>query len=156
MVDDLFNTQIPVQEVVLRLLMASVFGMVLGWERERRNKPAGLRTHMMVCLGSAAFFVIALEFLLGPLKDYEDIRPDPMRIIEGVIGGIGFLGAGSIIQARGSVRGLTTGASIWAAGAVGLACGGGYYLVATIVTLIAFIILFAVGLLEHRFFQSSD
>lgn len=141
--------------VVLRLGTACVLSMLIGYERERRNKSAGLRTHMLVGLGAAAFFLIFVEFALGPLKEAENISPDPTRIIEGVITGIGFLGAGAIIQNAGSVRGLTTGAGIWVAGAIGLACGGGYFVIAGVVTGFTIIILALAGFLEARYLHEN-
>lgn len=134
----------------LRLLLAALFAMAIGFERERKQKPAGLRTHMLVGIGAAAFFMIFIEFALGPLKDTEKISPEPMRVLEGVITGIGFLGAGAIIQGRGDVRGLTTGAGIWVAGGIGLACGGGYYLLAGQVTAFTVFVLAVLGWVERR------
>jgi len=90
--------QLSLDTVLLRLLAATFLGTLIGWERESKNKPAGLRKHMLVGLGSAAFFLISIEFTLGPLKDAEGISPDPTRIFQGIITGIGFLGAGAIIQ----------------------------------------------------------
>ena len=148
------DLDIPPEVVALRLLAAVVLSMAIGWERERREKPAGLRTHMLVGLGAAAFYLLAIEFVLGGMKDAEDIRPDPMRIFEGVITGIGFLGAGAIIQRGSEVRGLTTGAGIWVAGAIGLACGGGYFVIAGVVTVLAIVILAVVGWLEHHIYKS--
>jgi putative Mg2+ transporter-C (MgtC) family protein len=142
--------------VATRLGVACVLSMLIGYERERRNKPAGLRTHMLVGLGAAAFFLIFVEFALGSLKEAENISPDPTRIIEGVITGIGFLGAGAIIQNAGSVRGLTTGAGIWVAGTIGLACGGGYFVIAGVVTGFTIIILALAGFLQARYLDSEE
>lgn len=108
--------QLSLDTVLLRLLAATFLGTLIGWERVSKNKPAGLRKHMLVGLGSAAFFLISIEFTLGPLKDAEGISPDPTRIFQGIITGIGFLGAGAIIQGNEDVTGLTTGAGIWLAG----------------------------------------
>lgn len=146
-------TQVELDTVLIRLFAACVLTMLIGWERERKNKPAGLRTHMLVGLGAAAFFLISIELALGPLKDAEGLSPDPTRIFQGVITGIGFLGAGAIIQGRGEVRGLTTGAGIWVAGAIGLACGGGYFVIAGVITVFTIVILFIVGYAESRFLQ---
>lgn len=130
--------------------------MLIGWEREKKDKPAGLRTHMLIGLGSAAFFLIFIEFTLGPLKDAEGISPDPTRIFQGVVTGIGFLGAGAIIKGGNDVRGLTTGAGIWVSGGIGLACGGGYYVIATIVTIFTLLVLIVVGWVENRVIDSSQ
>lgn len=142
--------QVEVDTIIVRLLAATVLAMIIGWERESKNKPAGLRTHMLVGLGAAAFFLIFIELALGPLKDSEGLSPDPTRIFQGVITGIGFLGAGAIIQGRGEVKGLTTGAGIWVAGAIGLACGGGYYAIAGAVTAFTVIILGVLGYVHSK------
>jgi putative Mg2+ transporter-C (MgtC) family protein len=153
---DIPGTELSAETVFIRLFAAGLLAMVIGWERERRNKPAGLRTHMLVGIGAATYFLIFTEFALGPLKDNEGLSPDPTRVIEGVITGIGFLGAGAIIQGRGDVKGLTTGAGIWVAGAIGLACGAGYYLIASIVTAMTFIVLTLLGWLSARHFDDKD
>lgn len=149
------NANVEFWTVVTRLGAACLLSMLVGYERERKNKPAGLRTHMLVGLGAAAFFLIFVEFALGPLKDAENISPDPTRIIEGVITGIGFLGAGAIIQNAQQVRGLTTGAGIWVAGAIGLACGGGYFVIAGILTGFTVVILAVAGAFEARYLDDE-
>lgn len=148
--------QLSFATILARLSAASVLTMLIGWERETKNKPAGLRTHMLVGTGAATFYLIFIEFVLGPLKDAEAIATDPTRIFEGIVTGIGFLGAGAIIQGGSHVRGLTTGAAIWVAGGIGLACGGGYYAIAGAVTFFALIILHGFGWLERRFIGRSD
>lgn len=142
--------QLSVDTIVLRLLAASILTMLIGLERERKDKPAGVKTHMLVGIGSAAFFLIFIEFALGPLKDAEAISPDPTRIFQGIVAGIGFLGAGAIIQGGSGVKGLTTGAGIWVSGGIGLACGGGYYVIAAIVTLFVLVVLFVVARIEKK------
>lgn len=114
-------------QVGLRLIAASLLGMMIGIDRERRNKHAGLRTHMLVSLAAATFCLLALELTAAA----GSTQADPVRIIEAVTAGAAFLGAGTIILSRGQVKGLTTGVSLWMAGAVGLACGAGHYLIAT-------------------------
>ncbi len=140
------------EEMVLRLALATVFGGVLGLEREWRKRPAGLRTHMMVSLGSAAFTLIGLDLfaVVGPAGS-SAARVDPLRLVEAVATGIGFLGAGSIIRHNGTVEGLTTAGSLWLAGAMGLCTGGGLYGLAGVTVVLAWIILAALGLLEARF-----
>jgi len=100
-------------EIVVRLVLAALFAAVVGWERERSGRAAGLRTHMMVSLGATGFAVIALdmESILPPAAEVT-MSADPVRIIAAIVGGVGFLGAGAIIQSRGEVRGLTTAASL--------------------------------------------
>lgn len=147
----LFDTQTPIYEIVGRLALALVLSMVLGYEREAFNKPAGLRMHMLVALASCAITIIAIEMVdaIGE-KMSSSVNADPTRVIEAVVTGVAFLGAGSIIQARGNVIGITTGASIWLAGAIGLASGGGYYLIAVITLVLALVTLTALGTLERR------
>lgn len=145
--------QLGIDTILVRLTAAAGLSLLIGLEREWKGKPAGLRTHMLVGIGAATFFLIFIEFALGPLKDSESISPDPIRVIEGIVTGIGFLGAGAIIQGRGDVTGLTTGAGIWVAGGIGLACGAGYYVIATLVTVLTFTVLHVVGRVEHRFMR---
>lgn len=136
-------------EVVTRLGLALLFGGALGAEREAMQKPAGLRTHMMVSLGSAAFTLVSFE-LAAAAGQSGGMHGDPIRIVEGVTAGVGFLGAGSIIQGRGSVEGITTAAGLWVVGAIGIACGGGHYLLATTTAVLAFAILAGLGFIESR------
>ena len=90
--------QLSIDTIVVRLFLAVLLVRFIGWEREKNDKPAGLRTHMLVGLGSAAFFLVFIEFALGLLKESEGISSDPTRVFQGVVTGIGFLGAGAIIQ----------------------------------------------------------
>lgn len=137
-------------EILPRLGLAVLLAGLLGAEREWHGKPAGLRTHMMVSLGAASFTLVALQLYREALgSGAEAAVVDPTRLVQGIIGGIGFLGAGSIIQGRGSVEGLTTAGSVWLVGAVGVACGAGYFLIAGAATAIALLILMGVGFLER-------
>jgi putative Mg2+ transporter-C (MgtC) family protein len=139
-------------EAALRLGLALVMGGLLGFEREYHRKAAGLRTHMMVSLGAATFTLIALELYaqVSAADAGSAARVDPMRLIEGIIGGIGFLGAGAIIQGRGSaVEGLTTAGSIWFVGSVGVAIGGGYYPIAALAVVAGLVVLAGMGLMER-------
>lgn len=120
----------------LPLLTAAVLGGIVGWERESWHKPAGLRTNMMVALGAATFTQLALG-----LVDQGPQGADPSRIIEGVATGIGFLGAGSIIQSRGEIQGITTAAGVWLVGGVGACCGARRYEIAVTAVLLAILIL---------------
>ena len=130
-------------EELLRIVAAALAGMVLGIEREWRSKPAGLRTNMLVSVAAATYTVLALD--LARRTGGQHIEPDPLRIFEAVTAGAAFLGAGCIIQARGNVIGVTTGATVWLAAAVGLACGAGYFVVALFTTAFGFVILRFVG-----------
>lgn len=136
-------------EVALRLSFAILLGGLIGFDRQRSDKPAGLRTHMLVALGSASFTLLGFEVgaHLSP-KNGEVF--DPTRVLQGVVGGIGFLGAGAIIQTRGHVSGITTAASVWVAGALGAAAGVGAYVLAGFTTLLAFVILALMLKLESR------
>jgi len=146
----MFDTEIPILNMFIRLLAAAGLALVLGLERELRGKAAGLRSHMMVSLGASAFIIMGMHILFATAEGDPSARIDPTRIVEGVIGGIGFLGAGSIIQSRGSVQGITTGASIWMAGAIGVACGLGIFALAGMVTVMALIIMVVLGRFEHE------
>lgn len=144
-------------ESLLRLLLATLCGAALGWERERKAKPAGLRTHMMVSLGAATFLLAGLHYTESLGQTEPDwLRVDLFRIVAGIIGGVGFLGAGSIIESRGDVRGLTTAASIWVAAATGVACGLGYYGLSIMAIVLAMITLVVVGSFERFFFPGKD
>lgn len=129
--------------MVLRLLLALVFGAMIGWERRSKGKVAGLRTMMMVSLGSAAFTLAGIGAMEGIYAAEQahgiesTMRLDTSRVIAGIVGGIGFIGAGTIIQARGRVHGVTTASCIWVAASVGVACGLGLYDLAVVVSIFA-------------------
>jgi putative Mg2+ transporter-C (MgtC) family protein len=122
-------------DIILRLLLAAALGTGIGYQRERANKPAGLRTHVLIALGSALFTVVSIFGFSGGV--------DPSRVAAGIVTGIGFIGAGVIFRGvRGDrVAGLTTAASIWATASIGLAAGAGMYLIALIVAAITVIVL---------------
>jgi putative Mg2+ transporter-C (MgtC) family protein len=119
--------------MALRLLLAVALGAVIGYQRERAQKPAGLRTHTLISTG-AALFTIASIYGFGTAAD-------PSRLASGIVAGIGFLGAGAIIRTREHLVGLTTAATIWAVAAIGLAAGAGLYIISTVTTAIVLIIL---------------
>ena len=137
-------------EAFLRLLAAVLAGAVVGFDRELRNKPAGLRTHILISLAAALFTLITFELHHTVVGNNASTTADPIRIIEAVTAGVAFLAAGAIIQSRGNVRGLTTGANMWLAGALGVACGAGDYTLAVFGTLFAVIVLVVLGRLEQR------
>ena len=124
-------------ENILRLILAVILGMMVGFERELAHKPAGLRTHMLVCLGSCLFTVISLEFAV-----------DPARIASGIVAGIGFIGAGAIIAEPDRVVGITTAASLWMTAAIGLTIGVGNYVLAAVAVLLAILTLFSGALFK--------
>ena len=122
----------PVDIVTIaQLLLAVVLGILVGTEREMVHKPAGLRTHALVSLGACLFTIISI--------DYFDV--DPARIAAGIVTGIGFIGAGSIIAEKGHVHGVTTAASLWCVAAIGLAVGVGAYVLAVVSSALVFGIL---------------
>jgi len=139
-------------EIILRLVLAVILGAMIGYNRSRHNKPAGLRTMALISLGSAAFTLIGIEAVmqLSMLQTGEEnltsgvskmINLDSSRIIAGIVGGVGFLGAGAIIQSRGRVQGMTSAASIWVTSTIGVSAGLGLYVLAMTITFIAFLVL---------------
>ena len=140
--------------MIARLLVAAALGSIIGADRERLVWAAGLRTHMLVCVGSCLFMIVsAFGFadILGP----KNVILDPSRIAAQVVSGIGFLGAGSILLRGEIVRGLTTAASLWTVAAIGLAVGGGLYLEAIAATIVILIILAGIKPLEERFMHHN-
>ncbi|HEY3217219.1 MAG TPA: MgtC/SapB family protein [Candidatus Eisenbacteria bacterium] len=136
---------------LIPMLVSAALGTLVGWERQMGRKPAGLRTHALVCLGSTMFVLVtrhAVEAFGGP-------NLDPTRIIHGVVTGVGFLGAGSIIRQQGFVHGLTTAASVWMVAAVGVAVGVRAYPLALIGTVLALLVLEGYRWLE-RVLSSED
>jgi putative Mg2+ transporter-C (MgtC) family protein len=122
-----FTTVIPVWDMVIRIVCAAVLGSFLGFEREWRSRPAGLRTHILVSMACAVFPMIAIEMVEQPMFDDENLRFDPIRLVEAITAGVAFLAAGFIIFKQGAVRGITTGAGMWLAASVGLAAGLGIF-----------------------------
>ncbi|MCK4912125.1 MAG: MgtC/SapB family protein [Candidatus Omnitrophica bacterium] len=117
---------------IIRLALAFILGGVIGLEREKKGVSAGLRTHILVTVGAALIMLTSL-YIYGMFKE-EGCAIDPGRIAAGVVTGVGFLGAGTIIRSKEGIRGLTTAASIWISAAIGLAVGCGYFSAAIIVT----------------------
>lgn len=136
-------------EMAIRLVLAMGLGMVLGIDREAQDKPAGMRSHMLVSLAAACLTIMTFAIVDASESFGETVRADPLRVIEAVVAGIAFLGAGAIIQGRGKVTGITTGASMWVAGAIGIATGFGYYTLAVLTTAFAVVVLFVLGKLEQ-------
>lgn len=137
--------------IVVRLLIALVLSGIIGFEREWNNHSAGFRTHILVGVGSCLMMLLSLYGFLHFLETYDNVRFDPARIPSYVISGIGFLGAGTIIVYGGTIRGLTTAASIWAVAGVGLVVGAGMYGPAIVATLIILISLVLLNNLENIF-----
>ena len=122
---------------LIAMLVSTVLGTLVGWERQMGRKPAGLRTHTLVCLGSTMFVLVTRH----AVADIGGPNLDPTRMIHGVITGVGFLGAGSIMRTEGYVHGLTTAASVWMVAAIGVAVGVHAYWLAVIGTVLALIVL---------------
>jgi putative Mg2+ transporter-C (MgtC) family protein len=140
----------PETIIALRLGLACLLGALIGLERELGHHDAGLRTHILVSVAACVFTLVAWE-LYQHIRDIEQpATGDPIRIIEAVTAGAGFLAAGIIFQQGARVRGLTTGAGVWTAAAIGVACGAGAYAIAGITTAIVLAVLFGLGLIERK------
>lgn len=146
---DSSSTQGHEVEIALRLLLAALFGAVIGLEREMRDRPAGLRTHMLTAMAAAVFTILTFEIFHTTRAMDPNLSLDPIRVIEAVTAGVAFLAAGTIIQSGGKVQGLTTGAGMWLAGAVGVACGAGFYRLAFIAVVLATLILVGLRRVEQ-------
>ncbi len=133
-----------VSQTILRLVLAAFLGGIIGLEREVKHKPAGLRTQMFICFGSALFTILSSELASAWGGDHT-------RIAAQIIPGIGFIGAGSILHSRGSVSGLTTAATLFVVASIGMAAGGGLYLPAVFATILVLLALHLLGWLEARF-----
>ncbi|MCK4531507.1 MAG: MgtC/SapB family protein [Candidatus Aenigmarchaeota archaeon] len=137
----------PVEtEMVIKLIVSAVLGGLVGFEREIHRKPAGLRTHSLVCIGATLFTIMSINI----------VGADPSRIAAGIVMGIGFLGAGMIFKSEDRVRGLTTAAELWVLAAIGLAIGLGFYFAALITTLIIIFILIPLKYMEREAREVMD
>ena len=135
------RTWLPFSVIAGRLLIAAILSAVVGFEREWRNRPAGLRTHILVCLTTAAIAILTIEITHLSVFSGQEIRIDPIRLVEATTAGVAFLAAGLIFFAKGEVHGLTTGAGMWLAGAIGLAIGLGFWQIASFATLLTLLVL---------------
>lgn len=141
-----------IPQEVIRLLVSAVLGGLIGIERERLERGAGLRTHALVATASALFTIISAYGFQDVVIPNRTVAVDPSRIAAQVVSGIGFLGAGLIILRRNTVYGLTTAASVWAVAAIGMACGAGMLIPAAVTTGIFLVILMALKPVEQRLF----
>jgi putative Mg2+ transporter-C (MgtC) family protein len=130
-------------DVVWRLLLSAGLGAVIGLEREYRRKPAGLRTNILIAIGSALFTVLSLSMTAS--------TGDPGRVAGQIVTGIGFLGGGAILRNRDTVHGMTTAATIWVNAAIGVACGTGQYALATMTTALTLVVLVVLPPIEMYF-----
>ena len=135
--------------IIVRLVGAAVLGALIGLEREIHEHPAGMRTHLLVSLGSAGFTVLSIEAFQAP-------GADPARVAAQIVTGVGFLGAGAILKEGATIRGLTTAASLWAVAAVGMAAGAAAWGVAIAITVVVIVSLWPLRLLTRRFVGRQD
>ncbi|GIO34191.1 MULTISPECIES: MgtC/SapB family protein [Paenibacillus] len=140
--------------ILLRLLLSMLLGGLVGLERERSNHAAGLRTHILVCMGSTLIIMLSI-YGFSEFVHEINIRIDPARLASAVITGVGFLGAGTILFTGKSITGLTTAASIWVVAAVGLAVGAGFYFASVAATFLILLTLVVFNKLEQRYIRSS-
>lgn len=140
-------------EILIRLITASILGAFIGLERERKTWSAGMRTHMLVCVGSCLIMIVS-AFGFQDILGKENITLDPSRIAAQVVSGIGFIGAGTILfQKQGTVKGLTTAAGLWTVAGIGLATGSGLYITAIMTTGIVLIILWILQPIEKKYIR---
>jgi putative Mg2+ transporter-C (MgtC) family protein len=142
-------------QILTRLLSAAVLGGLVGLEREQSRHAAGLRTHIMVCLGSCLMMLLSIYGFAAFVYELN-VRVDPARLAAAVITGVGFLGAGTILHTGRSVTGLTTAASIWVTAAIGLGVGAGFYFAAAVSTLLVLFVLWALNKLEKKMFRRKS
>ncbi|MBS1938086.1 MAG: MgtC/SapB family protein [Bacteroidetes bacterium] len=142
-------------QILLRLLLAALFGALIGLERERKNWVAGLRTHMMVCVGACLIMMVS-AFGFADILGQPNVTLDPSRIAAQVVSGIGFIGAGVIMfvkQGTETIRGLTTAAGLWTVAGIGLATGSGLFFAAAATTVIALLILWGLKPVEQAYLK---
>jgi putative Mg2+ transporter-C (MgtC) family protein len=132
----------------VRLLLAAILGAAVGLEREIHDHPAGMRTHLLVAMGSAAFTVLSISAFPAP-------GSDPARVAAQIVTGIGFLGAGAILKEGVSIHGLTTAASLWVAAALGMAAGAGAWVTAVTITIITIVSLWPLRVVADRFVRRN-
>jgi putative Mg2+ transporter-C (MgtC) family protein len=126
-------------ELIVRLLIATMLGALIGYQREIKERPAGLRTHMLVAMGSVIFTLLSFSAFSGS---------DPSRVASYVVVGIGFIGAGTIIQVKNKVTGITTASSLWVTASVGMTIGVGYYLLGFVASILAVLVLALKGITD--------
>lgn len=149
-INDLHGTAtwLPLTTIVVRMLAAMICGAAIGYERERKNRAAGFRTHILVCLSSALVAILTIEIAHHSAFSSDAVRIDPVRLIEAVTAGVAFLAAGMIVFSKGEVKGLTTGAGLWFSGSIGLACGLGFWEIAVLATGFAIVVLWLLSFLD--------
>lgn len=143
-----FGIMIGEMEIIKRLILAAILGGLIGVEREINNRPAGLRTHVLVTLGSTLVMLVSIDGLY--MLSNGNMVSDPYRLAAQVVSGIGFLGAGTIMRTGNTIKGLTTAASLWVCAGIGLAIGTGYYLGGIVTSAIVLITLTSLGFYENK------
>jgi putative Mg2+ transporter-C (MgtC) family protein len=137
-------------DITLKIVLSMILGGLIGLERERHNQPAGLKTHIVLCVGSTLITIVSIAMA----EDAgSSLRSDPTRIAASIVTGIGFLGGGAILRLGATVRGLTTAASLWSVAGVGMAVGGGYYFAAILTILVILLTLHFMSKFEHIYLQ---
>jgi putative Mg2+ transporter-C (MgtC) family protein len=152
--------ELSLQESILRLFLALLLGSVVGMEREFTQQSAGLRTHILVCLGATVFTIVSITDMgqgltyinADPNTTFRLVR-DPARIAAQIVPGIGFIGGGAVLRHGANIRGLTTAASLWMMASIGMLLGVGSYQLAIVATLFSFLVLFIIGGLERTMFK---
>jgi putative Mg2+ transporter-C (MgtC) family protein len=147
--EGLWGLYLTIGDASLRMGAALVCGAVIGLERERKQRPAGLRTHMLVALASALFTIIAFQIYADVQSLDESDTSDPLRLLEAITAGVAFLAAGTILQRQDGVHGITTGAGLWLSGALGMACGKGLFLLAFLGAILTLVVLALVRVVER-------
>ena len=149
------QTYLPQHIIAIRLLIAAVLGAMIGFEREVNTAQAGLRTHILVATAATLFTILAFEIFHTIGEGASASQADPVRAVEAVTAGIAFLGAGAIFRDGGGVQGLTTGAGMWLAGAVGVATALGYYIIAFGTALLAVVVLALLRAFAHKVLRNE-
>lgn len=140
--------------ILIRLLVSMLLGGLIGWERERSSHAAGLRTHILVCVGSTLIMLLSV-YGFSEFVNETNVRIDPARLATAVISGIGFLGAGTILFTGKAITGLTTAASLWVVAAIGLAIGAGFYFASITATVLVLLNLWVLNIVELRYIRRS-
>ncbi|MBZ2174217.1 MgtC/SapB family protein [Schnuerera sp. xch1] len=144
---------IDIGEIILRIILSAIIGGLIGIEREVNNRPAGLRTHILVSVGSALIMLVSIDGFNNIRTGFTD--GDPARLAAQVVSGVGFLGAGTIMRTKNDIKGLTTAASLWVCAGIGLAIGNGYYLGGIFTASIVLIALMSLGSFEKKVFKTN-
>lgn len=145
----IYENEVNNSTTLLRLFLSLLCGGAIGWERETKRQPAGLRTHILICLGATILMLVSI-YIPQTFKNFQN--GDPGRIAAQVVSGIGFLGGGAIFRLGATIRGLTTAATIWTAAAIGLAIGSGAYMASIVGTIFILFVLVALEKVENKYF----